>query len=58
LHPGAPAGILNARSDTRLFMQTPAPDSLSADTVSYEEPPIAELELDGVEYRRGERGSA
>ncbi len=26
-------------------------DALSAATVSYEEPPLAELELDGVDYR-------
>jgi hypothetical protein len=32
-------------------MQPTVINAVSADSVSYEEPPLAELEVDGVEYR-------
>ncbi len=40
-------------------MQDPAVNTVSVDSVSYDEPPLAELEVDGVDYRLDPgRGSA
>jgi hypothetical protein len=34
-----------------VFMQRTVISAVSADSVSYEDPPLAELEVDGVDYR-------